>query len=121
SGVADDRDDVGRHSGNSGPDRRSTHGADADQLCDWRGIARRRGPGMRIGVLSVAPGEKAFGFLGAGESRGRFPAQVPLHIVRGTSDGPTLVVQAGVSGLELEPAIVLPGVVRALDPMAVKG
>jgi predicted deacylase len=76
---------------------------------------------MRIGVLSVVPGEKAFGFLGAGESRGRFPAHVPLHIVRGTSDGPTLVVQAGMSGLELEPAIVLPRVVRALDPKAVKG
>ncbi|MGQ9583860.1 MAG: succinylglutamate desuccinylase/aspartoacylase family protein [Anaerolineae bacterium] len=76
---------------------------------------------MRIGDIEARKGAKAFGFLKAVETHGRFDVHVPLHIVQGASDGPVLLVQAGVSGLEIEPAMVLPKVVRELNPAEVSG
>lgn len=76
---------------------------------------------MRIGDIEPGRGQKAFGLLKAAESRGRFPVHVPLHVVAGAKDGPTLVVQAGTSGLELEGALFLPEVVRELDPAQLAG
>ena len=69
---------------------------------------------MKIGNIEANPGEKTYGFFTIGESHGRFPAHIPLHIVNGASDGPTLVVQAGASGLEIEPSLILPHVVKEL-------
>ncbi len=76
---------------------------------------------MKIGSIEAAQGEKAYGFFKTGETHGRFPVQIPLHILEGASDGPTLVVQAGTSGLEIEPALVLPQVVKELDPADISG
>ena len=76
---------------------------------------------MKIGTLNAERGEKVFGFFKTGETHGRFDVHIPLHILRGAEDGPTLVVQAGVSGLEIEPAMELPKVIQGLDPQAVRG
>lgn len=76
---------------------------------------------MRIGNIEARKGAKAFGFLKAVETHGRFDVHVPLHIVQGASDGPVLLVQAGVSGLEIEPAMILPKVVRELNPAEISG
>ena len=76
---------------------------------------------MKIGSIEANKGEKAYGFFKTGETHGRFPVQIPLHIVKGAKDGPTLVVQSGVSGLEIEPALVLPHIVKDLDPAKMKG
>ena len=76
---------------------------------------------MKIGNIEAAAGEKAYGFFKAGETHGRFPAHIPLHIVNGAAEGPTLVVQAGASGLEIEPSLILPQVVQELDPAQIRG
>ncbi len=76
---------------------------------------------MRIGNIEARKGAKAFGFLKAVETHGRFDVHVPLHIVQGASDGPVLLVQAGVSGLEIEPAMILPKVVQELNPAEISG
>ena len=76
---------------------------------------------MNIGGLAPKAGEKAFGRRSAGKTQGRFDAHVPLHVIRGASNGPVLVVQAGLSGLEIEPAMVLPKVVDAIDPKQLRG
>ncbi len=76
---------------------------------------------MRLGTVAANPGEKTYGFFVTGETHGRFPVHIPLHIVAGASAGPTLVVQAGTSGLEIEPALILPHIVKELDPAAIKG
>jgi uncharacterized protein len=76
---------------------------------------------MKIGNIEAKQGEKAFGFLQAVQSHGRFNAEVPLHIVAGANDGPVLLVQAGVSGLEIEPSMILPGIVDELDPANLSG
>ena len=76
---------------------------------------------MRIGSLAAEPGSKVFGRLTATETHGRFPVEIPFHIVRGATDGPTLLVHAGFSGLEIEPAMVLPSIVKELDPALMRG
>lgn len=76
---------------------------------------------MKIDSIEAANGEKTFGRLKTGETHGRFPVEVPLHVVEGAEDGPTLVVQAGLSGLEIEPAAILPKVVEDIDPADVSG
>lgn len=76
---------------------------------------------MKIGTMDVKRGEKRFGALQGPETRGRFSVHVPLHVIEGKNSGPVLVVQAGVSGLEIEPAMVLPLVVNEIDPAQVTG
>lgn len=76
---------------------------------------------MNVAGMQVQAGEKVFARLSAVESHGRFDAHVPLHVVRGATDGPTLVVQAGLSGLEIEPAMILPSIAEQLDPQQMRG
>jgi uncharacterized protein len=76
---------------------------------------------MKIGTIEAQPGTKAYGAFKTGETHGRFDVHIPLHLIVGASPGPTLVVQAGVSGLEIEPALILPKVVQALDPAQISG
>lgn len=76
---------------------------------------------MKLGNLQAAPGTKAYGFFQAGATHGQFPVHIPLHIVKGAAEGPTLVVHAGASGLEIEPSLILPHVVNELDPAQIRG
>ena len=76
---------------------------------------------MKIGNIVANKGEKTFGSLHGCKTHGRFDVHIPLHIVQGASEGPVLLVQAGVSGLEIEPSMILPQVVRELDPAAISG
>ncbi|MEM7798071.1 MAG: succinylglutamate desuccinylase/aspartoacylase family protein [Chloroflexota bacterium] len=76
---------------------------------------------MNIGTIEAKPGEKAFGFFKTGETHGGFDVHIPLHIVRGATDGPVLAVHSGLSGLEIEPALSLPQIIQALDPAQMKG
>jgi predicted deacylase len=76
---------------------------------------------MKIGTIEAHAGSKAFGEFKTGETHGRFPVTIPLHLIVGATPGPLLVIQAGTSGLEIEPALVLPKVVRDLDPAAISG
>lgn len=76
---------------------------------------------MKIGTIEAQKGQKAFGFFKTGETHGRFPVHIPLHLIVGATDGPMLVVQAGVSGLEIEPALILPQVVKEIDPAQLSG
>lgn len=76
---------------------------------------------MKIGTIQASQGERAFGFFSIGVTHGRFPIHIPLHLLVGAQDGPTLVVQAGASGMEIEPALILPHVANELDPAQMKG
>lgn len=71
---------------------------------------------MHIGTIEVQAGHKQFGFLAGQPTRGAFDVQIPLHVITGARPGPRLVIQAGVSGLEIEPAMTLPKVVEEIDP-----
>ena len=76
---------------------------------------------MSIACIEVENGKTEFASLAANEPCRRFDVQVPPHVIHGSSDGPVLLVQAGVSGLEIEPAMILPSLVRGIDPEEVSG
>ncbi len=76
---------------------------------------------MKIGTIEAKQGEKTYGFFKTGETHGRFPVHIPMHLVVGVQAGPMLVVQSGTSGLEIEPALILPHIVGELDPSQMKG
>ncbi|MDE2857676.1 MAG: succinylglutamate desuccinylase/aspartoacylase family protein [Chloroflexota bacterium] len=76
---------------------------------------------MKLGNIEAGRGEKTYGFFKTGQTHGRFPVHIPLHLVVGAEDGPMLVAQAGTSGLEIEPSLILPHVVKELDPARIKG
>jgi predicted deacylase len=76
---------------------------------------------MKIGTIEAPKGQKAFGRFKTVTTHAHFSADIPLHIVHGETDGPVLLVQAGVSGLEIEPAMTLPGLVKQLDPAHIAG
>jgi len=76
---------------------------------------------MKIGAIEAQPGTKAYGAFKSGETHGRFDVHIPLHVIAGAMPGPTLVVQAGASGLEIEPSLILPRVAAELDPAAITG
>jgi uncharacterized protein len=76
---------------------------------------------MKIGTLEAHPGTKTYGAFKSGETHGRFDVHIPLHLIVGAQPGPMLVVQAGASGLEIEPALILPNIAKALDPQTLAG
>ena len=76
---------------------------------------------MRIGAIEAQPGTKAYGAFKSGETHGRFDVHIPMHVIAGSQPGPTLVVQAGASGLEIEPSLILPKLASKLDPAAIAG
>ena len=76
---------------------------------------------MKIAQIEALPGQKAFGFVTATQTHGGFDVHFPLHIVAGRRPGPTLLVVAGMSGLEIEPALILPQVVGEIDPAGLAG
>ena len=76
---------------------------------------------MKIAQIEALPGQKAFGFVKATETHGGFAVHFPLHIVAGRRPGPTLLVVAGMSGLEIEPALILPQVVGGDRPGGAAG
>ena len=43
---------------------------------------------MKLGTVEAGQGEKTFGFFKTGETHGRFPVHIPLHIINGAQPGP---------------------------------
>jgi predicted deacylase len=76
-------------------------------------------PVLTVGSLSAAPGEKRYGV-------NEFPVQgqpygLPMWLVNGREDGPTLVVTAGVHAAEYASIAAALDLGRALDPTVLRG
>jgi uncharacterized protein len=76
---------------------------------------------MKIGHLECKPGERVFGYLTADETRGRIPVQIPVNILRGVEDGPTLLVDAALHGEENIGTVAIGQLLRTIDPKDIKG
>lgn len=74
---------------------------------------------LQIGALSTAAGEKRYGineFLVDGK-----PYRLPMWLINGSADGPTLVVTAGVHPAEYASVAAALEFGQGLDPKAVRG
>jgi predicted deacylase len=76
---------------------------------------------MKIGDIKCKKGERAFGYLTVDETRGRLPVQIPVNILRGEEDGPTLLVNAAIHGEENIGTVAIGQLLRTIEPKDIKG
>jgi predicted deacylase len=77
-------------------------------------------PDVRIRDIAAVCGGRAQGFVSYGETAAG-PMQFPVVIVNGAHDGPTLCLTAGVHATEYAPIDAVMRVIRALDPLELRG
>lgn len=77
-------------------------------------------PPLVVGSVTARRGEKVSGFIDI--PRGIDPGtQIPVTIISGTTDGPTLALVAGIHGSEPSPILALQRVRAELDPATLAG
>jgi predicted deacylase len=74
---------------------------------------------LQVGTLSAGPGEKRYG-ANAFDVQGE-PYRLPMWLVNGSMEGPTLVVTAGVHGAEYASIAAALSLGRALQPADLRG
>jgi predicted deacylase len=74
-----------------------------------------------LGSASAAPGERATGRLAVGESRDGSPIGLPVAVISGQREGPTLYLQAASDGDELNGVGVIRRIVPQVDPADLSG
>lgn len=78
-------------------------------------------PMLEFGTAQAAPGEIDTGLLHAGETRDGAAFGLPVAAVNGVDDGPTLYIQAGSDGDELNGLAVVREVMKQLSPNEMAG
>lgn len=76
--------------------------------------------GTDVGGIRTEAGSRATGFLAVG-TEGASGARIPVSVISGKSDGPTLALIGGTHGYEYAPIIALQQVARQIDPASLKG
>jgi uncharacterized protein len=76
---------------------------------------------MEIDGIRSEPGSKAHGLLEISETPSGAPVGIPIYIVQGSSDGPTLLVDSSVHGQELTGTLAIKKLLRDLSPHSLKG
>ncbi|MCI0432127.1 MAG: hypothetical protein L0271_00565, partial [Gemmatimonadetes bacterium] len=74
-----------------------------------------------IAGVTAPPGGRATGYLTVDETPGGSLLRVPLIVINGVTDGPTLVAATGVHGDDLTTLPVVWDVARRLDPQQLTG
>ncbi len=76
---------------------------------------------MRIRDIEAKPGERAFGYLEASKTKSQVPVHIPVNILNGAHDGPTLLVSGAVHGAEIVGGLGLAKIMRELDLQKLRG
>jgi len=76
---------------------------------------------VNIGGIKAAPGTRAFGYIKTSETASRIPVHIPVTVVNGAEDGPTLLVSAAVHGAEIIGTLGIGQVLRELDESKLRG
>lgn len=74
-----------------------------------------------IGPIEAAPGARAYGHIEVARTISRIPVTLPVNIVNGKKEGPTLVVTAAIHGQELVGSMGIGRLLRELDPQQLRG
>lgn len=77
--------------------------------------------GLTIGGIRAEAGQVARGWVGAVERPDGTPLGLPVIIVAGAGNGPTLLVDGAIHGDEPEGPLAIHEVVRRVDPAALRG
>ncbi|GEM_PF-1952756 len=76
---------------------------------------------ISVGNVTVTPGERAYGSLYCGSLAARTEVRVPLHVVHGAENGPTLCLESTLHGWEPVGAEVLRRALQRVDPRRLRG
>ncbi len=76
---------------------------------------------IQINSIIAKPGETAYGFLDAGEMQDGTTAKLPVAIINGIEDGPTIYIQAGSDGNELNGIAVVHNILNSISPAEISG
>ncbi|MDR7468127.1 MAG: succinylglutamate desuccinylase/aspartoacylase family protein [Armatimonadota bacterium] len=76
---------------------------------------------MRFGTAEARVGARSRGVVEVGRTASGLPIQIPLTVVAGRRDGPTLLVAAAVHGEEVVGSLAIGRVLRELDPADLRG
>jgi len=76
---------------------------------------------VTVGSASAAPGEKATGFLKAAEFNDGSPINVPVIVVNGSKEGPSLWIECCIHGNEVAGPYALLKTIQGLDPKNMNG
>lgn len=79
------------------------------------------GSEFAVGPVVAKPGERTVGFLEIGPMAGGANLRIPIHVVAGNDDGPTLVLLSGQHGDEVTPLSVFNALIHSLDRRAIRG
>jgi len=76
---------------------------------------------MRIGNIECKRGERAFGYLEIDRTTSRIPVHIPVNILCGPEDGPTLLVDGAVHGPEDIGSVAIGKLLRTIDVDDIRG
>jgi predicted deacylase len=76
---------------------------------------------VRIGNAEAGPGERAFGYIDVGHTTSYIPIHIPVNILRGPVNGPTLLVDAALHGPEIIGTLGIGKLLRELDVSDIRG
>jgi predicted deacylase len=76
---------------------------------------------IQVGSAQAQKGTGAFGYIEIGHTLSRMPITIPVNIINGAKDGPTLAIGAAVHGPEIIGSLGLGQLLRELDPANVHG
>jgi predicted deacylase len=76
---------------------------------------------FNIGGVSAAPGKLGKGFIKAGEFFDNSPVNMPVMVMNGAGEGPTLLIMSAVHGNEVVGSEAIKRVMASLDPKKVNG
>ncbi len=76
---------------------------------------------IHVGGLTVAPGEKAFGFLHVGYLAAGTEVRIPFQVIHGAEDGPTLGLESVLHGWEPMGAEIIRRAMLDIDPRSLRG
>ena len=75
---------------------------------------------VRIRDVEASRGTKAEGWLAIGDTAGG-PIRVPVVVLNGSEDGPTLCLTAGVHATEYAPIAAVMELIQSIDPVRLRG
>jgi predicted deacylase len=76
---------------------------------------------LAIGPIAAGRGEKRSGFIQVAKSSAGLPIGIPLVVIRGTENGPTLVCGAAMHGTEVVGTMAISRIYRELSPKRLRG
>jgi len=76
---------------------------------------------ITVADVAVAPGERGFGFLRAGELAACTEVRIPFQAIHGAADGPTVCFESTLHGWEPMGAEVIRRALQRVDPVQLRG